>query len=59
MIIGYSIIAVPTGIVSSEMINAGSDAQHTNTQVCRYCACEGHDENAKYCKKCGEILNES
>lgn len=58
MIIGYAIIAVPTGIVSSELINAGSDADNSNTQVCRYCSCEGHDENAKYCKKCGELLNE-
>ncbi len=58
MIIGYAIIAVPTGIVSSELINAGSDDEITSTQVCRYCSHEGHDEEAKYCKKCGELLNE-
>jgi len=58
MIIGYAILAVPTGIVSSELMNAGPGDQNTNTQVCRYCASEGHDENAKYCKKCGELLNE-
>jgi len=58
MIIGYAIIAVPTGIVSSELINAGSENNIANTQVCRYCACEGHDDSAKYCKKCGELLND-
>lgn len=57
MIIGYAIIAVPTGIVSSELINANADADHTSTQVCRYCASEGHHEDAKYCNKCGEMLN--
>lgn len=57
MIIGYAIIAVPTGIVSSELINAGSDKEIASTQVCRYCSAEGHDENAIYCKKCGEMLN--
>jgi len=57
MIIGYAIIAVPTGIVSSELINANADEDHTSTQVCRYCSSEGHHENAKYCNKCGEMLN--
>lgn len=56
MIMGYVVIAVPTGIVSSELLNQ-SNLQH-NTQACRYCGEEGHDDDAEYCKYCGEILNE-
>lgn len=56
MIMGYAVIAVPTGIVSSELMK---DIQsQTNTQACRYCGREGHDDDAKYCKYCGELLNE-
>ncbi len=59
MILGYAIIAVPTGIVTNEMVNAGSrKAKFTNTQVCRYCTREGHADDALYCKYCGGRLNE-
>lgn len=57
MILGYAIIAVPTGIVSAEMVNA-SNGTSNNTQACRFCGSEGHDDDAKHCKYCGEILNE-
>mgnify|MGYP000164370236 FL=1 len=57
MILGYAIIAVPTGIVSAEMVNATSSSKN-NTQACRYCGREGHDDDAVHCKYCGEILNE-
>ncbi len=57
MIMGYAVIAVPTGIVSAEMVSANS-AEKNNTQACRYCTTEGHDDDAIYCKNCGEILNE-
>ncbi|MFT6001154.1 MAG: voltage-gated potassium channel [Neolewinella sp.] len=57
MIMGYAIIAVPTGIVTSAMIG-NSGAKFTNTQVCRYCAHEGHANDAVYCKYCGGRLNE-
>lgn len=56
MIMGYVVIAVPTGIVSTELLNQ-KELQH-NTQACRYCGEEGHDDDAVYCKYCGEILNE-
>lgn len=56
MIMGYVVIAVPTGIVSSELLNQ-KELQH-NTQACRYCAEEGHDDDAIHCKYCGEKLNE-
>ncbi|MEM1322234.1 MAG: ion transporter [Bacteroidota bacterium] len=57
MIMGYAVIAVPTGIVSAEFINK-SNAMSTNTQCCRYCSQDGHDDDAVYCKYCGEVLNE-
>ncbi len=56
MIMGYVVIAVPTGIVSTELLNQ-KELQH-NTQACRYCAEEGHDDDAVHCKYCGEKLNE-
>jgi voltage-gated potassium channel len=56
MILGYAVLAVPTGIVSAELISA--EAPVTNTQCCRYCGAEGHSDDAVYCKYCGEKLNE-
>lgn len=58
MILGYAIIAVPTGIVTNEMV-LGGRRQKTNTQVCRYCTREGHEDDALYCKYCGGRLNET
>lgn len=58
MILGYAVIAVPTGIVSSEMLAQKDEEAFLSTQACRYCSKEGHDEDAEYCKFCGEILNE-
>jgi voltage-gated potassium channel len=54
MILGYAVIAVPTGIVSVELFRA--PAGKPTTQACRFCGREGHDENAVYCKFCGEKL---
>lgn len=57
MIVGYAVIAVPTGIVSSEIIKNSSTPDNLNTQSCRYCSKEGHDDDADYCKYCGEHLH--
>lgn len=54
MILGYGILAVPTGIVTVELANA--HGKRMSTQVCRCCAAEGHDVDANYCKYCGEHL---
>jgi len=54
MIMGYAIIAVPTGIVTSELMKPTSKQ---NTQVCRNCLCENHDDDAIFCKKCGSNIN--
>lgn len=55
MIMGYGIIAVPTGIVSAEMINLKRN-EYQPTQVCPHCLKEGHDRDARYCKICGQKL---
>jgi voltage-gated potassium channel len=57
MILGYGIIAVPTGIVSAEMIQLKTQEKLT-TQVCPHCMREGHDHDAVFCKYCGGTLNE-
>jgi voltage-gated potassium channel len=56
MIMGYGILAVPTGIVSAEMIQQKQRAAIT-TQVCPHCLSEGHDSDALYCKYCSGKLN--
>ena len=58
MIIGYGIIAVPTGIVTAEFSKQGNKKIHTNTQSCPSCGTEGHRDDAKHCFKCATILNE-
>ncbi|MGD8782467.1 MAG: ion transporter [Ignavibacteria bacterium] len=52
MILGYGIIAVPTGIVTAEL----AVVKRESTQACPSCSREGHDEDAEYCKYCGEKL---
>lgn len=54
MIMGYAIIAVPTGIVTAEIIKPSSEG---NTQVCPNCLHDKHDDDAVYCKKCGARIN--
>lgn len=56
MLIGYSIIAVPTGIVSAELARAARGP--VSTQACPNCGREGHDYDAVHCKFCGAVLNE-
>ena len=53
MIMGYGIIAVPTGIVTAELARAGKPA---STQVCPECHAEPHDIDAVHCKYCGALL---
>jgi voltage-gated potassium channel len=54
MILGYSIIAVPTGIVTVELSRVGD--QTISTQACPNCSAEGHDSDAVFCKFCGTRL---
>jgi len=54
MIMGYAIIAVPTGIVSAELIQA---SRIPTTRACASCSSQGHDWDARYCKDCGDELH--
>jgi len=56
MILGYGIIAVPTGIVTAEMTKKA--VIDTNTQVCPYCMQAEHKEKSIYCHHCGNLLND-
>lgn len=56
MILGYSIIAVPTGIISSEMMKTNTMMQ--NNKQCGECHTITHADDAKYCKHCGKKLCE-
>jgi len=54
MLLGYSILAVPTGIITAELhqeMNA-----HRTLVKCPNCSQSGHDNNALYCKHCGSEL---
>ena len=53
MILGYAIIAVPTGIVSVELAHAG---RAISRQACPACGADGHDVDATHCKYCGAHL---
>ncbi|WP_295116490.1 ion transporter [uncultured Chitinophaga sp.] len=55
MLLGYGIIAVPTGIVTTEMALAAKSQKQEN-QACPSCGREGHDHDAKCCKYCGHKL---
>ena len=55
MIVGYGIIAVPTGIVTVELART-SGKKLVNTRSCPECAAEGHEFDAKHCKYCGSQL---
>ena len=52
---GYAIIAVPTGIVASDMVREA--LRDETTDACPGCGVHGHLADAKYCRKCGEELS--
>lgn len=63
MILGYGIIAVPTGIVSAEYTSQKNQSKQDsgnslaiNTQSCPNCSAENHKDNAEFCYKCGHKL---
>jgi voltage-gated potassium channel len=64
MIMGYGIIAVPTGIVSAEYASKKThtiddpEYIHVNTQSCQNCNENNHNDNAEFCHKCGSTLHE-
>ena len=54
MLMGYTIIAVPTGIVTAE-ISRGK-ASPVTTKSCPQGSLEGHEQDARFCKHCGASL---
>ena len=60
ILIGYSIIAVPTGIYTAELASslreAGSGDEHHDHRGCPECGLEGHDPDASHCRGCGHRL---
>jgi voltage-gated potassium channel len=59
VLIGYCIIAVPTGIVIGETLGAVMNRQDETTDACPSCGVHGHLIDAKFCRRCGEQLNGS
>jgi len=55
MILGYAIIAVPTGIVTNDLMKT-MKSPALNNRACDNCGKDGHDKDAKYCKICGGSL---
>lgn len=59
MLMGYAIIAVPTGIVTSELANMkSSDGHDANRRACNACGTQTRANDAKFCRVCGESLPE-
>ena len=67
MIMGYGIIAVPTGIVSAEYSQSKKEKsnpendpeyRHVNTQICQNCHSQKHQDGAAFCHQCGYSLDE-
>ena len=57
MLLGYSIIAIPTGIVGAEVYGGiTGDPKDNRELICQACGSEGHRKDSVYCRKCGEKL---
>lgn len=56
MLLGYAIIAVPTGIMTNELNQAYKKKNNLSHQVCMSCSKEGHSDEALYCDHCGTKL---
>ena len=56
MLIGYSIIAIPTGIVSAQAVK--NDSEQIRKFKCPKCKKEGHEKAASFCKYCGAKLDD-
>ncbi len=60
MLMGYAIIAVPTGIITAELASEmnTAKAQARNSRNCKTCGISGHEPDAHYCANCGEHLEQ-
>lgn len=55
MLLGYSIIAVPTGIISVEMSNVSKN-EKKRVRECNECGFDEEDDKARFCRECGAEL---
>jgi len=55
MLMGWGTLAVPTGIVSAELVGQKTPREPT-TRTCHACLSEGHSPTAKFCRDCGAPL---
>ncbi len=55
MLLGWGILAVPTGIISSEIAHQRGTRLMAG-RICARCFTQGHEETARYCKQCGKAL---
>ncbi len=57
MLLGWGILAVPTGIVTAEIVRGPGQAEKpVSTKACMACSADGHDADARFCKYCGAAL---
>jgi voltage-gated potassium channel len=56
MILGYGIIAVPTGIVTAEIAKTAQRRSNHPQTPCKDCGTEDYPDNANFCHKCGNSL---
>ncbi len=56
ILIGYGIIAVPTGIYAAELFGAAKQGRDART--CGGCGTVGHDPDAAFCRRCGHALTQ-
>jgi voltage-gated potassium channel len=60
ILLGYSIIAFPTGIIGAELVNTmregSASAVPPQTRACSGCTLDRHDTDAAFCKRCGTKL---
>ncbi len=55
MLIGYSMLAVPTGIITSELSSAKNNQEDTIS--CTVCDTDKLDVNSKFCFNCGSLID--
>jgi voltage-gated potassium channel len=56
MLLGWGILAVPTGIVTAEMTSRRMGEELGRTRRCEACGSAGHAPRARYCQDCGAPL---
>lgn len=57
-LLGYAVIAVPTGLITAGLINEAGQRNET-TRACPSCGVHGHLLDAKFCRRCGDQLDSS